>query len=204
MDRAKFDRDKADEEFRRGNLGEAARLCQRSLEAQERRLGSDDPAIANTLNKLGQIYNANKQFFDAKPVLERALEILEGFGISNADLAMVLLNLGDAEAALKEYPKAVAYINRSITISETCGRDLYVRTVALNNLAKLYTTIGRYDESSAVFDLAIPAFERTFGPDHPNTARVLTNYASLLHKIGRKKEAETLQMRIKRIQDTGS
>ena len=38
-----------------------------------------------------------------------------------------------------------------------------------SNLASAYQAAGRTAESTALLKRLLPAFERTFGPDHPNT-----------------------------------
>ncbi len=42
-------------------------------------------------------------------------------------------------------------------------------------------------------------YEKVLGPEHPNVATVLENYAALLHKLNRESEAEKMEARAKAI-----
>lgn len=46
---------------------------------------------------------------------------------------------------------------------------------------------------------ALTLLERTLGPEHPNLAAALDNYADLLRKMQHKAEAETAEARAKAI-----
>ena len=46
---------------------------------------------------------------------------------------------------------------------------------------------------------ALTIYEKAFPPDHPDTATTLENYASLLRKMKRTKEAATFEQRAKAI-----
>jgi tetratricopeptide (TPR) repeat protein len=57
-------------------------------------LGSDHPAVAQSLNNLACIYRAQGQYAQAEPLLKRALVIREkALGPNHPDVATVLKNL---------------------------------------------------------------------------------------------------------------
>ena len=62
-------------------------------------------------------------------------------------------------------------------------------------LATLHKAQGRYAEAEPLHErsLAIPG--ETLGPDHPDVATSLENYAALLRKTGRADEATNAHMR---------
>ncbi len=47
--------------------------------------------------------------------------------------------------------------------------------------------------------VALAIFEKALGPDHPNVAKSLENYAAVLRKTGRTTEAVKLEARAKEI-----
>jgi len=46
---------------------------------------------------------------------------------------------------------------------------------------------------------ALAIVEKALGPEHPQVARVLENYAALLHKLDRDAEADKMEARAKAI-----
>ncbi len=70
---------------------------------------------------------------------------------------------------------------------------------SLNNLALLYEAQGKYAEAEPLYGRALAILEKTLGPDHPNVAQSLENYAALLREINRKTEAAELEARAKAI-----
>ena len=65
----------------------------------------------------------------------------------------------------------------------------------INNLAQIYSFEGRYAEAEKLYVRAIGIWERALGPAHPDVAGCLLNYASVLRKVHRKKEAGQLEAR---------
>ena len=65
----------------------------------------------------------------------------------------------------------------------------------LNNLAQIYSFEGRYAEAEKLYVRAIGIWEHSQGAAHPNVAACLLNYASVLRKVHRKKEAGKLEVR---------
>ena len=54
--------------------------------------------------------------------------------------------------------------------------------VSLNNLAALYDDQGNYAEAAPLYRRSLAIRENTLGPEHPDVAKVLDNYAALLRK----------------------
>ena len=68
-----------------------------------------------------------------------------------------------------------------------------------NNLASLLKTRGRAKEAADLFRQALDVFTTTLGPDHPNVAICLENYADTLRKLRRWREARACAKRAARI-----
>ena len=64
----------------------------------------------------------------------------------------------------------------------------------LNNLAGLYRDQGR---AEPLYKRSLGILEKTLGPEQPNVAQSLENYAALLRKTGRDAEAARMETRAK-------
>ncbi len=70
---------------------------------------------------------------------------------------------------------------------------------SLNNLAELYPAQGRYAEAEPLYQRALAISEKALGPEHPDVAQSLENYAALLRQTARANEAERMEARAKAI-----
>src|SRR5208283_5631638 len=68
-----------------------------------------------------------------------------------------------------------------------------------SSLAHLDTDLGRYAEAEPLSQRALAIREKALGPEHPDVASTLENYASLLRKMDRPEEAEPLEARARAI-----
>jgi tetratricopeptide (TPR) repeat protein len=71
--------------------------------------------------------------------------------------------------------------------------------ISLNNLAWLYKAQGKYAEAEPLYNRALAIVEKALGPEHPNVAQSLENYAGLLRETGRVSKADLLEIRAKAI-----
>jgi len=70
---------------------------------------------------------------------------------------------------------------------------------SLNNLALLYDIQGKYAEAAPLYQRALAIREKALGPDHPDVATALENYAGLLRKTRRESQAAELEARAQAI-----
>ena len=70
---------------------------------------------------------------------------------------------------------------------------------SLNNLALFYDAQGKYAEAEPLFQRALAIVVKVLGPEHPNVAQMLENYAGLLRKMDRNEEVEELEERARAI-----
>ena len=106
---------------------------------------------------------------------------------------------------LGRYAEAEPLAERALAIREKALEPEHPRVAAsLISLARLYKAQGRYAEAEPLLNrgLAIKATnlkrglairEKALGPDHPDVATSMENYASLLRQIGRNSEAEAME-----------
>ncbi len=65
----------------------------------------------------------------------------------------------------------------------------------LNDLALLYNSQGRYGEAEPLYQRSLAIDEKALGPEHPNVATALENYAALLRETGRDDGAAEMENR---------
>jgi tetratricopeptide (TPR) repeat protein len=71
----------------------------------------------------------------------------------------------------------------------------------LNMAGRAYNEAGRYSEAEPLNKRSLEIKERALGPEHPNIATVLENYAILLQKMDRVTEAAELEARAESIRN---
>ena len=70
----------------------------------------------------------------------------------------------------------------------------------LNNLAQIYSVEGRYGDAEKLYIRAITIWEQSIGPEHPDVTGCLLNYAAVLKKVHRNKEAGQLEAKARQAQ----
>ena len=65
--------------------------------------------------------------------------------------------------------------------------------IPYNNLATTYANVKRYDDAEAAYERAIAICKKTLGEDHLSYGVLLENYAVVLKKAGRKREAKEME-----------
>jgi tetratricopeptide (TPR) repeat protein len=70
---------------------------------------------------------------------------------------------------------------------------------SLNNLALLYDAQGLYAKAELLYQQSLAIWKKALGPEHPDVATGLENYATLLTHMKRDKEAADLHAQAKAI-----
>jgi tetratricopeptide (TPR) repeat protein len=66
-------------------------------------------------------------------------------------------------------------------------------------LGVIYQAQGNYAEAEPLYRRSLAILERALGPEHPDVAQSLENYAALLRETGRADEAAEMEARAKAI-----
>jgi tetratricopeptide (TPR) repeat protein len=116
----------------------------------------------------------------ALTLLEQALGINEAaYGPDHSQMAIILLNLGNAHHELGHYQKAIGLYDRALPIFEGAyGPDHPKVAITLSNLGLTHQRLGGYQEAIGLYDGALRILEGAYGPVHPEVARTLTNLDS--------------------------
>ncbi len=97
------------------------------------------------------------------------------------------------------YVEAVKQTKAALSLAEAFGPDDPRLATTLYVLARLYDTQGSYAEAEPLHKRTLRIVEKALGPEHPNVAQSLENYAAELRKTGRTTEAVKLEARAKAI-----
>jgi tetratricopeptide (TPR) repeat protein len=164
---------------------------------EEERKGAEDLALAGTLYRLAILRRQQGEFAEAERLYQRALEIRERQqGPNHPDVALILNNLAALEAARGNYDAAQPLFERALAIRQTAlGGDHVLTAESLNNLALLHAAQGDAAAAEPLYRRALSILEKTGTTRADELARVLDNYAALLHETGRDADAEALEAR---------
>jgi tetratricopeptide (TPR) repeat protein len=103
---------------------EALPLFERALALQEQRLGPKHPALATTLNNLGQAHVDASDDANAIVAYARALAIAEAaLGPQHGRLAYSLVGLGNAYARQRQWSQALPMLKRAVAILDKVEAD---------------------------------------------------------------------------------
>src|SRR5581483_6795023 len=113
------------------------------------------------------------RYQDARVVLDQAREQAEKFGPFDRRLAVVLTNLGAVELRLNDIAAADRYYRRSAAIWERLG-DAINSLAPTTNLAAVYIARAQYSTADGLLRHALQVSEANLGPNHTQTAAILT------------------------------
>jgi CHAT domain-containing protein/tetratricopeptide (TPR) repeat protein len=180
-----------------GKFQEAVPLAERSLELREKALGAMHPDVAESLNNLAALYQAQGAYARAEPFLVRALAIHEkALGATHPDVAASLNNLAMIYHDQGAYARAEPLYVRALAIWEKALGPMHPNVAtSLNNLAGLYKDQGAYARAEPLLVRALAIREEALEPMHPDVALSLNNLAMLYQAQGAYARAEPLLVR---------
>jgi tetratricopeptide (TPR) repeat protein len=186
-----------------GQLPEAIRVAQTAAELARRAFEPGNPAIALSLEKLGQLHDQAGDRNAAQPYLVKAHRLLLAndppdhrvIYRSARRLAFLSDSLGLIDEAIGFYEKA---IESGMRLAEVPYSDL---GTILNNIALIYRTSGRQQAAEPYYLHALELYEKQLGPEHPDVASVLNNLAVFYTNERRYEEAEKTHLRALRIRE---
>ena len=97
-----------------------------------------------------------------------------------------------------------AQLLETLKSAETLGQGNPLVLSSLHSLAVFYRERGEYEKAEFQYKRALVLKEQISGPNHPDVAIILRNYAALLREAERHSEAQNLSARAKAIQSKHS
>jgi tetratricopeptide (TPR) repeat protein len=167
---------------KRGEYSRAAELYRRSLE-----LRPDDESRARVLNNLGRLSFVQKRLAEAEGYYLQALRIRPDDFAALSNLAELQVAQGRPDAAVRMAERVLAAeFDRPLEIS---GRL---------TLAAASSSSRNWAEAEKNLTRAIAVAHRVFGEHHAVTALVYAEYAVVVRKLKRKREAAEYEERARR------
>lgn len=177
-----------------GRWPEAEQLEKRILQVYEKKLSDDDPLVTDTVNRLANVYiqegniyiqesgrsaapersnqAALEKYRLAVAILKPALVAEEKkYGKDDSELLQILLKLGDAEKQLKNNRESAEIFDRAIANARK-NKQPEAEFSALVNLAYLYESQWKFDETEALLRKLIELREKKDEPNKVGLASV--------------------------------
>lgn len=183
-----------------GNTNQAAEILG-SVELET----SDYQEVAESLYMLAAQHVRNGLYKKAEQSLKQALLILEGVaGSDHLVIAEILSNLGTVHLLVDSYESSERCLHRAILILEAHPDTEVEVARAFNNLSAVYNKQGLFEDGEACLKEALAIMERTLleevgVADHKEIIPILENYADLMLKTDRARDAGAIKARIKTI-----
>ncbi len=155
---------------------------QKAMEIVEKSYGNKNPQYLRITSNLVQNYVMLDRYTEAQELLDQLKKYYESSGKKDEKYASFLNTQAVLHQHKGEYTKAEPLLKEAIMITiDIYGNNNRFSLAALNNLASLYSTLGRYDESEKYYQEAVKIYESN-DKLRKNYATVLMNYSELLIK----------------------
>lgn len=179
-----------------GRLTEALRVAQTALELAHRAFPPGDPAVALSLEKIGQLHDQSGDRAAAKPYLEQAHKLLAHAAPrdqltvyqSARRLAFVCDSLEQGEEAVGYYEEA---IEAGMQLADLSHGEL---GTMLNNMALIYRNSDQPEAAEPYYLRALELYQKQLGPEDRDLAAVLNNLAVFYTNQQRFAESEQMHL----------
>lgn len=179
----------------------ARALLRRHLELSRALYGERHPAVATSLEHLGQLEHRAGNPEEAVRLFERAIDIHRKHrgadSIHARQLAWALGRLAESQLTLERPAAAVAAGREAYDIMHAAyGADHSETAIHGVKLAAALRLTGDVAEAGRLYEASLPTMDAEFGPTHTTTMHGRGNYALLLLQMDDYRAAETVQRRI--------
>jgi tetratricopeptide (TPR) repeat protein len=152
-------------------------------------------ALATVLGDIALAARMRGDYATAEPALRRALELKRRLIGDGVDDQLVQYNSSTATllAATGRYDEAEVFFLEAVRVSKLYPQfNGYAVAFALNNLAKHYTRMGRYEQAAQQLAEAVDVYTTLLGERHDYRATALGNYARAIFALGELSRPESL------------
>lgn len=180
-----------------GDIDEAVKNLQRSLEQFRETLGPDDPETLHAMNDLARVYDSTGKYEEALRLFEECLERRNRvLGEDHADTVTSIVNLGWANYKLGNGQEAEDLSRQAVEgWSRVSGDHEQETRQAVNILAAILMERNKHAEAEPLLLDNYEWSRKNLGEDHPGTLISMGNLASVYKDMERYNEAESLYRR---------
>ena len=183
-----------------GNRDEVIALLREAIAAHVRVGYSENITIIREC--LAQILRKEKRYQEEEPLLLDALaDLTKQKEATPALICSALNNLAVLRFDQGRYEESINLQEQSIRVWQiSSGKEHPSLIAPLNDMALAYVRMGRFDDADVTYRRAIDICRRTLGEDHIAYGVLLKNYAFVLRKLGRGREAKQMETQGRMIQ----
>ena len=186
-------------------ISEARPLALRSLAIRKALLSPNDPLIARSLRRLGQLATAENHYREAKEYLTQALAILEGSAADEKELADTMTSLGIAERNLWELTRARTHHERALALQrKLTGEDSLDYARRLSNLANVLYDQGELPAARDMYEQIDRIYRRNLPRTDSIALRMTNNLANAEGRLGNCARAIRLERSILAVADSAA
>jgi len=182
------------------NKGDQIEYYERMVAIDVKTLGPKHPSVARDLKGLAAVYVEQHRYSEARPLLERALEIYQSVYAPD-DLSVQRLKV--LLALITEQAKAAGDTASGVDDADLAVIPLQAQTFEvaqrLNELAFLDYSQGKLEDSRNHYVWALSSIANATGRRSVFVAACLQDYVLVMLSSGRKSEAEKMQMQARSI-----
>ncbi len=173
------------------SLGEqvtARELLDRGAREIETELAGQPRVQASMMTLMGDVYEELALYAEARPLLERAVEISRASG-DRPGLAEALQALGEVFEAEGDPKAAQAAYREALSLRWPALGDRHPDSArSLNGLGRAFKQAGDFEAALAAHVEALEIFEATLGPEAPEVGTTLRDLGAALNKLSRHEE----------------
>ena len=184
--------------FKEQKFDEALANVKRALEIRERLLPRTDPRVSNSLNHVGDLYIATRDYDNARKIFERLLLIQEErFGPTDVNLAVTFDRLAVLYNREGKTDKAEAFYQRALAVREKAFGPENIKVAdALYALGQFYRSRRQFDRSLLNYKRSLLIYGQANGVTSAEFVRVSTGLSCLGYESNNSaihKELEAIQ-----------
>jgi len=182
--------------FLAGRLAEARIDLYLALE-RYRKAVELDGENCDYLRAAGVMARKLYRYRDARPVLEKLVELLEKEDKNSVDLALARRELGYTYALSGSLKQAGPLYKQAMkTIAGSLGPEHLEMGLSWSQIAELQEAKGQYEQAEPTYSKALAIMEQELGPEHPALDHLLEKLAGLNTEIDNDNKAATFYERL--------
>jgi len=192
--------------------GDAEKVWRRTYDIRRKNLGPDHPESIGSGDKLGLCLVEEGKFAEAEPLLKKSLAHREAyFGDDNENIMRSLNNMAQLYLAQKKYEEARAHADRAVKIGRAkvgLMPPAYLDSQRL--LGAALAGLEKYDDALPLYDASLKGKVKQLPEaahippkpgqiSHGDFADLCKEYAAVLRKAGKEREAKDLESKAEEI-----
>ena len=121
----------------------------------------------------------------AQTNLQKAIQLGDELKLSDSETASLYNSFGQTLYKQGNYPEALVWYNKALTISEkVLGKEHPSTATTYNNIAVVYDNMGKYPLALEWYEKDLKISEKVLGKEHPDTATTYNNIAGVYNDMG--------------------